>query len=258
MNPIKLLPIEVARQDSKFNLIDLLSKSLENSSTKLHDGDIICISSKFIALSEGRYVKLSDVDVSSSANEISEKYNIDSRLSELIIQESDRIFHGFDGFVLTFKDGILVPNAGIDTSNIMPGYAILYPDDSLRSAITLKNEIKKLFNIDVGVIITDSRLMPTRIGTTGVAIATAGIKPIEDERGKVDLFGNSIRVTQKAIADDLSSAAQLLMGECDESIPIVIIRDSAMKISPDDEIEQTFSVGFDECIFIRGLSNLKL
>ena len=84
MNPIKLLPIEVARQDSEFNLIDLLSKSLENNSTKLHDGDIICISSKFVALSEGRYVKLSDVEVSSSANEISEQYNIDSRLSELI------------------------------------------------------------------------------------------------------------------------------------------------------------------------------
>ena len=80
--------------------------------------------------------------MSSSANEISEQYNIDSRLSELIIQESDRIFHGFDGFVLTFKDGILVPNAGIDTSNIMPGYAILYPVNSLLSAKTIKNEIK--------------------------------------------------------------------------------------------------------------------
>jgi len=258
LNEIKLLPIEVPRQDSRFNLIDLLSKSLENNSVKLNNNDIICISSKFIALSEGRYVKLSEVDVSSSADKMSKKYNIDSRLCELIQQESDKIFHGFDGFVLTFKDGILAPNAGIDTSNIMPGYAILYPDDSLSSAKIIKNEIKKLFNIDVGVIITDSRLMPTRIGTTGVAIAAAGIKPIEDERGKVDLFGNSIRVTQKAIADDLSSAAQLLMGECDESIPIVIIRDSALKISQDDDSEQTFSVGFDECIFVQGLANLEL
>ena len=258
MNQIKLLPIKVPRQDSKFNLVDLISKSLEDNSVKLQDGDILCISSKFVALSEGRYVKLSEVKVSNHANEISQKYNIDPKLSELIIQESDKIFYGFDGFVLTFKDGILVPNAGIDTSNIMLGYAILYPDDSFKSAKILKSEIKKLFDTDTAIIITDSRLMPTRIGTTGVAIASAGVKPIEDERGKTDLFGNSIRVTQKAIADDLSSAAQLLMGECDESIPIVIIRDSNFILSNNDETEQTFSVGFDECIFIKGLSNSNL
>ncbi len=258
MNQIKLLPIKVPRQDTKFSLLDLIFKSLESNFTELKDGDILCISSKFVALSEGRYVKLSDVDVSSYATEIAEKYNIDPHLSELIVQESDKIFYGFDGFVLTFKDGILVPNAGIDTSNIMPGYAILYPEDSFKSAKILKSEIKKLFGTDNGIIITDSRLMPTRIGTTGVAIASSGVKPIEDERGKTDLFGNSIRVTQKAIADDLSSAAQLLMGECDESIPIVIIRDSNLIISDNDQSSQTFSVGFDECIFIKGLSNSKI
>jgi F420-0:gamma-glutamyl ligase len=178
LNQIKLLPIKVPRQDTKFSLLDLISKSLESNSTELKDGDILCISSKFVALSEGRYVKLSDVDVSSYATEIAEKYNIDPRLSELIVQESDKIFYGFDGFVLTFKDGILVPNAGIDTSNIMPGYAILYPEDSFQSAKILKSEIKKLFNTENAIIITDSRLMPTRIGTTGVAIASSGVKPI--------------------------------------------------------------------------------
>jgi len=140
----------------------------------------------------------------------------------------------------------------------MPGYAILYPEDSFQSAKILKSEIKKLFNTENAIIITDSRLMPTRIGTTGVAIASSGVKPIEDERGKTDLFGNSIRVTQKAIADDLSSAAQLLMGECDESVPIVIIRDSNLLVSDNDQSSQTFSVGFDECIFIKGLSNSKI
>jgi len=110
LNQIKLLPIKVPRQDTKFSLLDLIFKSLESNSTELKDGDILCISSKFVALSEGRYVKLSDVDVSSYATEIAEKYNIDPHLSELIVQESDKIFYGFDGFVLTFKDGILVPN----------------------------------------------------------------------------------------------------------------------------------------------------
>ena len=116
----------------------------------------------------------------------------------------------------------------------MPGYAILYPENPLQSAQFIKKELENLFKIKLGIVITDSRLMPTRIGTTGVAIACAGIHPIQDERGKNDLFGNSILVTQKAIADNLSSASQILMGECDESIPIVIVRDGGFILTDND------------------------
>ena len=258
MNSIKLSPIKVKLQDSQFDLINLISESLKLNLEHLQDDDILCISSKFVALSEGRCVKLSDIEVSSSADKISKKYNIDSHLSELIFRESDKIFSGIDGFVLTIKNGVLVPNAGIDTSNIMSGYAILYPENPSKSAQNIKSELEKLFRIKISVIITDSRLMPTRIGTTGIAIASAGIDFVQDERGKKDLFGNSIRVTQKAIADDLSSAAQLLMGECDESIPIVIIRESGLNMTKNEDLTQSFSVGIDECIFVKGLSELKL
>ena len=76
--------------------------------------------------------------------------------------------------------------------------------------------------MDVGIIFSDSRLAPTRIGTTGVAVTISGFNPSIDKRGQLDLFGNKLRVTQMAIADNLSSAAQLLMGEGNESTPIVI------------------------------------
>ena len=230
--------------------------SLNRNSQKLLDNDILTISSKFVSLSEGRFVKLSDIPVSSFADKISKKYNINPNLSELIYRESDKIFSGSDGFVLTFKNGIILPNAGIDTSNIMIGYAILYPENPFKSAQYIKSELQKLFKINIPVVITDSRLTPSRIGTTGVAIASAGIDHIHDERGKTDLFGNSMRVTQKAIADDLSSAAQLLMGECNESIPIVIIRDSNFHIIKNKDKSSSFSIGPDECIFIKGLSEL--
>ena len=256
MNSIKLIPIKVERQTSQFNLIDCLLDSLNKNSQKLLDYDILTISSKFVSLSEGRFVKLSDISVSSFADKLSKKYNINPNLSELIYRESDEIFSGSDGFVLTFKNGIIVPNAGIDTSNIMIGYAILYPENPFKSAQNIKSEIQKLFKVNVSVVITDSRLMPSRIGATGVAIASAGIEPIHDERGKTDLFGNSMRVTQKAIADDLSSAAQLLMGECNESIPFVIIRDSNLQMTKNKYKVSSFSVGPDECIFIKGLSEL--
>ena len=256
MNSIKLIPIKVERQTSQFNLIDCLLDSLNRNSQKLLDNDILTISSKFVSLSEGRFVKLSDIPVSSFADKISKKYNINPNLSELIYRESDKIFSGSDGFVLTFKNGIILPNAGIDTSNIMIGYAILYPENPFKSAQYIKSELQKLFKINIPVVITDSRLTPSRIGTTGVAIASAGIDHIHDERGKTDLFGNSMRVTQKAIADDLSSAAQLLMGECNELIPIVIIRDSNFHIIKNKDKSSSFSIGPDECIFIKGLSEL--
>ena len=249
---IKLIPLKVSRKESKFNIIKCISDSLTINSEQLQNGDVLTISSKFIApiasdeAERGR----------SKALDLSNKYNIDPQLSELIYEESDKIFSGSDGFVLTFKNGIVVPNAGIDTSNIMPGYAILYPENPLQSAQFIKKELENLFKIKLGVIITDSRLMPTRIGTTGVAIACAGINPIQDERGKNDLFGNSILVTQKAIADNLSSASQILMGECDESIPIVIVRDGGFILIDDDISNQSFSVGLDKCIFIKGLSDL--
>ena len=256
MTSIKLIPLKVSRKESKFNIIKCISDSLTINSEQLQNGDVLTISSKFIALSEGRYKNLNNIKVSSEALDLSNKYNIDPQLSELIYEESDKIFSGSDGFVLTFKNGIVVPNAGIDTSNIMPGYAILYPENPLQSAQFIKKELDNLFKIKLGVIITDSRLMPTRIGTTGVAIACVGINPIQDERGKNDLFGNSILVTQKAIADNLSSASQILMGECDESIPIVIVRDGGFILTDDDISNQSFSVGLDKCIFIKGLSDL--
>ena len=257
MNSIKLIPIKVERQTSQFNLMGCLLDSLDKNSQKLYDSDILTISSKFVSLSEGRFVKLSDIAVSPSARKISKKYNINPHLSELIYRESDKIFSGSNGFVLTFKNKVIVPNAGIDTSNIMNGYAILYPENPFKSAENIKSEIQKLFQINISVVITDSRLMPSRIGTTGVAIASAGIEPIHDERGKTDLFGNSMRVTQKAIADDISSAAQLLMGECNESIPIVIIRDSDIQVTENKAKISSFYVEPDECIFIKGLSESK-
>ena len=139
---IKLIPLKVSRKESKFNIIKCISDSLTINSEQLQNGDVLTISSKFIALSEGRYKNLNNIKVSSKALDLSNKYNIDPQLSELIYEESDKIFSGSDGFVLTFKNGIVVPNAGIDTSNIMPGYAILYPENPLQSAQFIKKEFE--------------------------------------------------------------------------------------------------------------------
>ena len=126
--------------------------------------------------------------------------------------------------MLAVKEGLLTPNAGIDKSNVEHGKVVLYPRNPLESATALVDEMRFRRGVEIGVVVSDSRLMPTRKGTVGVALASAGIEAIVDLRGKPDLFGNVLKVTSQAIADDLCSGAQIVMGEANESVPIVLVR----------------------------------
>jgi F420-0:gamma-glutamyl ligase len=130
---------------------------------------------------------------------------------------------------------------------------ILYPDDAFKSADDLRFKFLINRKIRVGIVIADSRLMPTRIGTVGVAIACSGFEPVEDERGKKDLFGNILKVTLKAVADGLAATGVVMMGEGSESIPAVIIRgfkvtQTDRKLSKDD-----MTIDPRQDIYIRGL-----
>jgi coenzyme F420-0:L-glutamate ligase len=124
---------------------------------------------------------------------------------------------------------MIAPNAGIDKSNCPQGKIVLYPKDSFRTANELRKKFLKKYGIKIGIVISDSRLMPTRIGCTGIAVGVAGFNPVDDERGKRDLFGKKLRVTFKATADSLATIAVFMMGESNESIPIVVIRGAHVK-----------------------------
>jgi coenzyme F420-0:L-glutamate ligase/coenzyme F420-1:gamma-L-glutamate ligase len=250
---IELIPLKVKLKRKKFDLFQTICESLKDNNEKIQDGDIIVISSKFVALSEGRTVNLSIIKPSKKALQIASELNMPPALAELVLREADTIFYGIPGFLLTVKEGVIIPNAGIDRSNIDHGKAILYPLDSFAAAERLRMQILFLLEKKVGVIITDSRLMPTRIGTTGITLAASGLAPVIDERGKRDLFGNIMRVTRRAVADDISAAANLLMGETDESIPIVIARNTSIRMVDRKISRKELAVHHDECIFVRGL-----
>jgi coenzyme F420-0:L-glutamate ligase len=175
-------------------------------------------------------------------------------LCELIIQESDQILGGVKGFVLALKNGLFTPNAGIDKSNIEHGRVVLYPADPLRSAVGLVESIRSRRGVRVGAVVSDSRLMPTRMGTTGVALAAIGFQAIRDMRGKPDLFGNPLKVTRQAIADDLCSGAQLLMGEADEATPIVVVRGLDVSVLGEFSYSmKDFAVPIDQDVFVQSL-----
>jgi coenzyme F420-0:L-glutamate ligase len=178
---------------------------------------------------------------------------MDPRIAEMTIRESDYILGGLPGFLLSIRDGMIAPNAGIDKSNVPSGFIILYPNDAFKTANNLRLKFLSYCKIRVGIVIADSRLMPTRIGTVGVAIGCSGFEPVEDERGKKDLFGNVLRVTLRAIADGLAATGVMVMGEGSESIPAVIVR--GFKVTPTDRklSKDDMTIDPEQDIYIRGL-----
>ena len=245
------MPLHTVAVTERFDVVKLIETRLGR---KLVNGDVLVISSKFLAISQGRVVKLRGVLPGPKAKRLATRYRMNPRLCELVIRESDEVIGGVPGFLLTVKDGLLTPNAGIDKSNIKHGMVVLYPSRPELAALMIRRSLKFSFGVDVAVVVCDSRLMPMRRGTTGVAIASSGLESILDLRGKKDLFGNVLKVTSQAIADDLSSAAQLLMGESDEATPIVLVRGLNGKLVRDVEYpSKKFSIAADECVYLRSL-----
>ena len=148
------------------------------------------------------------------------------RMAELVLQEADQLFDVEGGLVyLAYKDNLLVANAGIDLSNAPEGCAILWPERPWEWARAFRQGLKAHFGlIDLGVVVTDSHLMPLRRGVTGLAVAYAGFEGVQSEIGKLDLFGRPMELTEKAVADDLASASVLVTGEAGERTPFAVIR----------------------------------
>lgn len=236
---------------SKFDVVGLVESELGG---ELKDGDVLVISSKFVAIAEGRVVSLRGVKPGARAVKVAAEYRMDPRLCELVLRESDEVLGGIPGFVLTLKDGLLTPNAGIDKSNVKHGTVVLYPRRPQLSAWRIREAIRFSLGVRVGVIICDSRLSPTRRGTIGVAVAASGIEGVVDMRGRTDLFGNVLKVTSQAVADDLSSAAEVLMRESDEATPIVLVRGLSPDLLKDTEYpSRRFSIPPEECVYLRSL-----
>lgn len=249
------IPIEAPIQQAAFDIHQTFIDCLNNAGESLQDGDILAISSKYAAISEGRVIRLDEIVVTPEAARIAEHYQMIPYMAQLVMNEADHIFGGIPGFLLTHKDGIVSPNAGIDRSNIPAGFAVLFPEDPYASAARIRQEVRERLGVDVGVILTDSWLMPGRLGTTGVALATAGFAPISDERGLGDLFGNPMQVTRRSITDQICAAAQLVMGERDEATPFVIVRGTGVKLSDTPITAADVAIAWQEDIYIQSLTD---
>jgi len=217
---LEIIPIKIQREIGiDANFVDLILESSE-----INDGDILVFSQKIVSKNEGRMLNLSSVNPSLLANGIASSYGKDPRLIELILSESERIVRMENGIIIVkTKHGFVCANAGIDESNVQDGYATLLPRDPDKSASLLKERIEQKTGKKISVIISDTFGRPFRLGQTDVAIGIAGLEPILDYNGKPDTFGKIMRVTAIAIADEICSASELVMGKV-EKCPIAIVR----------------------------------
>lgn len=217
---LNILPVHIDKEiDSTDNIAKLILKS-----ESVCDGDILVIAQKIISKQEGRIVNLKSVTPSLLAEGISSQYQKDPRIVELILRESKRIVRMARGImVVETNHGFVCANAGVDESNVPPGYATLLPVDSNRSAELIRKEILQMTKKNVAVIISDTFGRPFRLGQTNVAIGVSGINPILDYAGTLDSFDKILRVTAIAVADELSGAAELVMQK-NAQCPVAIIR----------------------------------
>ncbi|WP_456327913.1 coenzyme F420-0:L-glutamate ligase [Archaeoglobus sp.] len=190
----------------------------------VEDGDVIAICSTVVSKAEGRVARLEDYNPTDRAIEIAKKIGEDARFVQAVLDESDEILIDHPFLLVKAKFGNICVNAGIDRSNVEKGLIILPPKDPDESARRIRERIKELTGKNVGVIITDSNGRCFRKGVVGVAIGASGVHIFRDWIGKRDLYGNPLTKTVECVADEIAGFANLIMGEGDWGVPVVIFR----------------------------------
>ena len=250
-----VMPVRAPVQEAPFDLIATVLGSLDSSGIELGEGDVVAVSSKYAAIAAGRIVSLDEIAATLPARELAARYRINAAIAQLVLDEAEHIFGGIElGFLLTAKGGVISPNAGLDRSNIPSGQVVLLPKEPFVLAEDVRRALQRRFGCRLGVVLTDSWLMPGRYGTTGIAIAMAGFLPIKDERGKKDLFGNPMAVTQIGVADALAASAQVVMGERDEATPVAVIRGATIELSDAPLSAADVAIPWRHCIYIESLT----
>jgi coenzyme F420-0:L-glutamate ligase/coenzyme F420-1:gamma-L-glutamate ligase len=209
------------------DLAALIVEALHQNDLALQAGDIAVITSKIVSKAEGRWVDLDTVEPDDRALQIAAVCEKDPREVALIMSEASEVSRMRPGvLIVRHRLGFVCANAGVDHSNTRPGssWRLLLPLDPDRSARELRSRLCDTFKAPLAVVISDSHGRPFRMGTVGVAIGAAGLPALWDLRGKPDLFGTALRVTEVGFADELAAAAGLVLGQSNEGVPVVIVR----------------------------------
>ncbi|MFN3336909.1 MAG: coenzyme F420-0:L-glutamate ligase, partial [Thermomicrobium sp.] len=221
---VRIIPIQgIPEAQPGDSVAALVLTGLEASGLTGEPGDVLVVTQKLVSKAEGRLVRVADITPSPIAEAYAARWERDPRQIELVLRESVRIVRMDRGLIIAeTRHGFVCANAGVDLSNVPPGYAALLPLDPDRSAATIRRELCELAGWEPAVIVSDTFGRPWRNGIVNVALGVAGLRPLRDYRGQRDAYGNELRVTIIAVADELAAAAELVMGKT-EGCPAAII-----------------------------------
>ncbi len=208
------------------DLAAILCNAASKQGTPIQNNDVIVVTHVVVSRVEGQVVDLDSVKPSAFAQSIASRSDKDPALVEVVLRQAESIIRMRDGSLITrTQHGLICANSGVDKSNV-PGTrnVALLPEDPDSSARRIRRGIQKCARKTVAVIVSDTHGRPLRDGEINVAIGVAGLTPIRDRRGGKDLFGYILRAKRTAVADELASAAELVIGQADEAIPAAIIR----------------------------------
>lgn len=227
LTPLPAIPLIHPGDDLAAMILD----ALQRLDLVLQDGDILVFAQKVVSKAEGRLINLVGVAPSPRACELAVHIDKDPRLVELILRESNAVLRTRPGTIIVeHRLGFVCANAGIDHSNVagdggaLEEWVLLLPEDPDASARRLRSQFEAASGADLGVLVIDSHGRAWRLGTVGVAIGLSGLPGLLDLRGKSDLFGYNLRITQVGVADELAAAASLVMGQAGEGTPVIHVR----------------------------------
>ncbi len=207
------------------DLVGLLSEAALRSAGGLEDGDVVVVAAKIVSKAEGRFVELDSVEPTPFAYGAAKLLDKDPRVVEIILRETLRVVKmDRDKFIVENLHGVVCANAGVDLSNVgSEGKALLLPQDPDGTARALHEGFRERFGVEAAVVVTDTVGRPWRDGLVQVAIGCYGMEPLKDYRGKSDPEGFCLQATVLAQADEICSAAGLVLGKT-ERVPAALIR----------------------------------
>jgi coenzyme F420-0:L-glutamate ligase / coenzyme F420-1:gamma-L-glutamate ligase len=209
------------------DIAPLIGDAVGREGLAVHGGDVFVVAQKVVSKAEGAIVRLDEVAPSPMAAQWANEHGKDARIVEVIFRESRRIVRmDRDILIIETHHGFVCANAGVDASNVPPGFVTVLPRDPDASAERLRVALSATFGCPVAVIVSDTFGRPWREGVVNVALGVAGLQPLLDYRGSADSFGRRLTSTVVALADEVASAAEIVTRKA-AGMPVAIVRGAA-------------------------------
>lgn len=241
MNSLQLIPLsDIPLIQPGDDLAGLIFASVQKAGLTLTDDDIVVIAQKIVSKAEGRFVRLAGVTPSARAKELAEITGKPAKQVEVILEDTAEVIRARkDVLIVEHQLGFISANAGVDHSNVSreEGVLLRLPQAPDASARAIRQRLAELSGACPPVLIIDSHGRPWRKGIVGVTIGLSGLASVQDLRGTPDLFGQPLQDTDVGLADQIASAASLVMGQAAEGCPVVIVR--GLSFLPDEQAKAT-------------------